>query len=253
MPQKFDILPSDDGLYPGYPEAVARENRIRGAACLGWKERVCGCDVKPLTAYHLRRLTYAKSPFLAKVTAEELCENPDNHAALLHHAMVFLWTISPMFSEAGAPASCRRWWKFWHRPIASNRDLFNQAFSGIMKLEILEVCRQLLDYIDEAYTDSEDAAPSADTASYFAFEIGLARELHAASPKEFRLAFWNADCPRNENPVHVPLKLIFGMRKARLKAAGETVTNRSDAVKSAGLAELGKRLRGGDSLSPQKN
>lgn len=236
----IDTLSSTDDLYPGYAEAVARENLIRGAACLGWDETVCGCAVRPLTPYHIRRLTYARSPFLARLKAEELCQDETHHAALLHHAMIFLWTISPMFSEAGVgTARPRKWWPRRQTP----RDRFNQSFSDIMQLTILEVSRELLNYVDEAYIDSEDAGPSADTTQHCAFEIQIAQELHKNYPRAYRIDFWNPDCPRGENPVHVPLKIIFQLRKARLKAAGETVSNRSDLVKSEGLAALGKKLR----------
>lgn len=242
----FEVLSSAEEKYPGYAEAVARENLIRGAACLGWRENICGCEVLPLTAFHVRRLSYARTPFLAKLTAEELCADEQRHDWLLHHIMVFLWTVSPMFSENGnARPSPRRWWESqsrYARRCPAPREQFNRAFAPILKKSLTEVCREILTYVEEAYLDAGEDVGNGDDKSYYAFEHGIAEELHANYPKIWRRDFWN-EMPITENPLHVALKNVWQMRRTRMRAKGEVVTNASEKLISIGLALLGERRR----------
>lgn len=240
-------LPVTDADFPGLAEAVAQENLVRGAACLGINELIGGCEVRPLTAYHIRRLTFAGSPFLAKVTTEQLCADPANDQWLLHHLMLFLWIVSPFYEDSGKtsePPPRKRFEskkKYAARCAAlqTNRDRFNLAFATILKLPLDQLTREILEYVEESYLDAEDGSPSADPAQYCAFEIQIAQELHSNYSRSYRVDFWNPEIQPSKNPLLVPLKIIFQLRKARLKAAGENVTNRSQQKISEGLAKLG--------------
>ena len=222
--------------FPGYPEAVAREAQIRSAACLGINEVIGGCEVKPLNAQHVRLLTLVRSPFMGSFTAEQLLTKPD----ILDDIMRCLWIISPMYqtgSKASAPK--KHWWNRTAKPTP--RDQFNTAFSGVLTLEAKKLIQELLDYIDEAYIDAQEGAR--DEKSYFAFEIGIAHELH--EHYGYRVDFWNPQCPPDKNPLLVPLKLIFQFRKLRLlmKEGKDAAQNKSDRLIEAGLPKLGERHR----------
>ncbi|MEY4917627.1 MAG: hypothetical protein RL616_1540 [Verrucomicrobiota bacterium] len=245
-------IPFRDEDFPGYADSVARENLIRNAACLGINEVICGGEVKPLTAYHVRRLSFCGSPFLGRATAEQLCADEANHPWLLHHAMLFLWIISPFYQDtAKISVPPKRKWleskkKFNDRCEAAltPRDKFNAAFARVMKCRLDDVIREILGYLDEAYLDAEEGEAD-DGQSYFAFEIAIAQELHSNYPTAFDLEFWNPVNSVNpvKNALFVPLKIIFQLRKARLKAKGEVVENKSERAIREGLAELGRRRR----------
>jgi hypothetical protein len=248
-------IPFRDEDFPGYADSVARENLIRNAACLGINEVICGGEVKPLTAYHVRRLSFCGSPFLGRATAEQLCADEANHPWLLHHAMLFLWIISPFYQDTAktSPPPKRKWWQVFglgggarlrRAQIKSPRDEFNAAFARVMKCRLDDVIREILGYLDEAYLDAEEGE-AGDGQSYFAFEIAIAQELHSNYPTAFDLEFWNPVNSVNpvKNALFVPLKIIFQLRKARLKAKGEVVENKSERAIREGLAELGRRRR----------
>lgn len=244
-----EVWAFDDADFPGYDAAVAHENLVRAAACLGKNETICGLEVKSLDAHHVRLLTLINSPFLATVTAEELCTREEAQEWLLHHIMLFLWTVSPMF-ELGSMASeppQRKWWQKFITHHASRitpptaRDRFNTAFAPILQQPLDVICREILEYIAEAYQDAEPGDGTGNNKSYYAFEIMIAEELHANYPRTFRLDFWSADCPPSQNPLHVPLKLVFQLRKCRHHRKGEGVSNKSDTIIAAGLAALGRK------------
>lgn len=224
-----------DADIPGYREAVAREGLVRGAACLGLNEKICGLEVRPLTAWHMRWLDLLKSPFTrSKFTPEILMEWPDISGAILN----FLWVVSPMF-EPGSVTTKRSW---WNPQPKTARDKFNEVFSPVVKLPVPEVCREILEYMDEAFIDQEEARQSqfGSDREYFAFEVAIACELH--KHLGYRPDFWNA-MPAAENPVRVPLKLVFQFRKARrkLEDGKALVTNKSERFIQAGLERIGKR------------
>ena len=239
--------------FPGYAEAVARENAIRGAACLGSNEVICGLEVKPLCAAHVRLLVLVRSPFLGQFTVAQLAGTPgkdfeDGKPDILDDIMRFLWIVSPMYetgSRAGTPPK-RRWFdtrqRFKRRLEAARtpRDKFNTAFSAILKQPVTTVVQEILDYVDEAYTDAEDDGEPGEK-SHYAFEISIAHEF--AKHYGYRIDFWDSTCPADKNPILVPLKIVFQLRKLRMKADGgeSIVTNKSDRLIAAGLEKISAR------------
>jgi hypothetical protein len=226
----FEPRPFTDADCPGYAEAVARENLVRGAACLGLNEKICGLEVKPLTAYHVRWLVLVRSPFLLKVSAEVLANKPD----ILDDVMKFLWIVSPMFE----PGVRERGWGLGSGVWGTAKDKFNRTFAPILKQRIDTVCREILDYVDEAYIDAEEAGHR--DKNYYEFEVSIANELH--EHYGYRVDFWNA-MPVEKNPIHVPLKLVFQFRKCRAQKKGLTVSNSSERFISAGLEAMNARDR----------
>jgi hypothetical protein len=246
-------LPFTDADFPGYAEAVAREHLVRSAACLGLNEKICGLEVKPLMAYHVRWLVLNHSPFLLKVSAEVLAEKPD----ILGDVMKFLWVVSPMF-EPGVKCQVASgtWWvssvkwrlRRWLR-LENARDKFNRIFAPILKQRIDTVCREILEYVDEAYLDAGE--PGRGDKNYYEFEVSIADELH--EHYGYRVDFWReVRVPkwkfwlgpvRDLNPVHVPLKLVFQFRKCRDQKRGRTVSNSSERFISAGLEAMNARSR----------
>ena len=215
--------------FPGYAEAVARENTIRAAACLGVNEKICGLEVRPLTAWLYRWLALVRSPFLIPgMTAGALVEKPE----IVNDVMAFLWIVSPMFVPGARQRE--RWWQ---RRTA--RDRFNMAFAPILQQRVDDVCREILEYVDEAFVDAGAPDPGGDK-NYFAFEVEIADELHRHYG--YRVDFWRAPAD-GMNPVHVPLKLIFQFRKRRRQAAGDVLWNGSDEYLSKGLAAMNARDR----------
>lgn len=212
--------------FPGYVEAVARENEIRGAACLGINETICGLEVKPLCAAHIRLLSLVKSPFLGKYPLALLCEKP----GILNDLMLFLWIVSPQY-ETGA----RQRKHFWQRRTA--RDRFNEAFSKIVKMRVDVVVSEIQDYVEEAYTDSDDSSAGGGK-SFAAFEISIAHELH--ENYGYRVDFWNHP-PAHQNPLLVPLKIVFQLRKLRQQIKGEEPANKSDQLIRDGLGGFGNK------------
>jgi hypothetical protein len=211
--------------FPGYAEAVAREGLIRSAACLGLNEKICGLEVKPLTAYHIRLLGFVRSPFLLKIKAESLVSKPD----IVDDVMKFLWIVSPMFKSGSKTTS--KWW-----PRRSARDKFNRVFGPVLNQKIDKVCREILEYVDEAYIDAEP--PTGSDKSFYEFEVGIADEMH--EHYGYRVDFWNP-MPQEKNSIHVPLKLIFQFRKRRLQNAGQIVCNQSEKLISDGLDAMNKK------------
>jgi len=214
--------------FPGYVEAVTREQTVRGVACLGLPEKICGLEVLPLTSFHCRWLSLIRSPFLLPgVTVDALAAKP----GIVDDVMAFLWIISPQFQPG---VTSRAHW--WQRRTA--RDQFNRAFSPILKHRVDNVCREILEYVEETYLDFEPGP--GETKSYFADEIAIAHELHEAYG--FRVDFWHAD-PIANNPIHIPLKLVFQFRKLRhkLSGPGALVTNKSETLICKGLQRMNNK------------
>ncbi len=225
--------------FPGYTEQVARERFIRAAACFGLNETICGFDVKPLCAAHVSLLTLVRSPFIGGLTADQLCEPGNERPGLPADLMTFLWIVSPMY-EAGSKASPpRKWWQKKTPPTA--RDRFNEAFAPIGNLPAREVVSEILQYVEDSFIDAGDG--DAGQKSFYADEIGIALEM--AKNHGFRLDFWRADCPPEKNPLLVPLKIVFQIRKARqaMEHGTSALSNQSDKLIAAALPKLGERFR----------
>jgi hypothetical protein len=241
LPETRPFLDAD---FPGYAEAVARENIIRSAACLGLNEKICGLEVKPLTAFHVRWLVLTRSPFMSKFPIDALVEK----TGIVNDVTNFLWIVSPMFKPGSMTAGkLKRWFdKITFRRFENPRDKFNRLYSPVLKERADVICKAIQEYMDEAYIDAEESTPSASNdKSYWAFEIGIAHEMY--EHYRYRIDFWN-NPPAEKNPVHVPLKLIFQLRKFRAKWSDPKalVTNRSEQLISEGLARINaiaKRLK----------
>ncbi len=224
----------DDGDYPGYAEAVAREHSIRSAACLGLNEIICGLEVKPLCAAHWQLLSLVQSPFLRRFTAEQLATKPD----ILTDIMGFLWIVSP-FYEAGSRVSEPRKKSFFGRRIkATARDNFTSSAAIIFNCPVDKVCAEILEYVEQSFVDADESTKS-DEKSYYAFELAIASELQ--EHYGFRLDFWNHP-PIENNPLMVPLKLVFQLRKLRAQRAESVVVNKSEKHIREGLDKLQEKL-----------
>jgi hypothetical protein len=230
--------------FPGLTEAVAREQHIRRIACLGIRELVCGCEVLPLTAAHVQLLTLTRSPFLASYPVAALCAKPDIADDILR----LLWIVSPMYLQGSvtSPPLKRKWFESRKHLAArvqaaqTNRDGFNAAFARIMQEPVDKVVTEILAYIEESFLDAGNA--NAGGKSYYAEDIAIAYEF--SKHHGYRLDFWNPDCPREKNPLHVPLKIVFQLRKARAQfehGRDAAITNPSDKFIEEGLAEIGRR------------
>ena len=223
--------------FPGYSEAVAKENEIRSRACLGINEVICGLEVKPLCALHVQLLSLVRSPFLGAYQTEQLIDKPD----ILADIMRFLWIVSPFYRQDGPPKR-PGWlqWAFYWRKVESPRDRFNVAYGPIMKQKLDVVIREILEYVNDSFSDAEPGEK--DAKSYYAFEVSIAHELY--THYGFRVDFWNPYCPADKNPLLVPLKIVFQLRKLRAQIANGSeaaITNKSDKFIVLGLAEIGKR------------
>ena len=229
-----------DSDFPGYAEAVAQENLVRGVACLGLNERICGLEVRPLTAWHVRWLMLNRSPFLGKYPAAMLCAKPD----IVDDIMRFLWIVSPLYKPGSKPTAG------WRRRVwPSARDRFNRRYSPIVKQKLDQVVAEILQYMDEAYLDAGEG--STGEKSYYEFEIAVAHEMHEVYglPIDFwvrppGLLGWLRDAWRNwngqVNPIHIPLKIVFQLRKCRQKwnDPKALLTNRSEMLISKGLEKI---------------
>lgn len=222
--------------FPGYQEAAAREIAIRGAACLGINETICGMEVRPLCAAHVRLLTLIQSPFLRSSLTDELAAKPE----ILGDIMRFLWIVSPHYERGSKASAPRRWWQLPASP--TRRDMFNHAAAQLATMPALDVIEAIVEYVDEAFIDDdENETDSGTEKSHYAFEISVAHEMH--KHYGYRVDFWDAQCPPEENSLLVPLKIFFQLRKLRahIENAGGSPGNKSDRFVRAGLEAIGKR------------
>lgn len=244
--EPFDFRECD-----GYAEAVARENQIRGAACLGVNEAICGVEVKPLCPAHLGLLAFVGYPFHGGYTVEQLCGTAankfmDGKPDLVTDIMRFLWIVSPQYqagSRASTPSKRRRFEssnKYKARVEASKtaRDRFNESFAPILSQPVDQVVREIIGYVHDSFIDCDENAPST-SKQYNALQISIAAELH--EHYGYRIDFWSPECPPDKNPVFVPLKIIAQLRKYRAAKAGQPMLNKSDKLVADGLAKMAAR------------
>jgi hypothetical protein len=220
--------------FPGYAESAARERSIRRAACFGLNEQICRRDVRPLCAAHVSLLDLIRSPFLGGFTAEQLCAPGDERPGLDRDILNFLWIISPMY-VAGSLARAH-WWQ-----RKTPRDRFNQVFAGVLGLPVFEVVSEILAYIEDSFIDAGAGDPG--QKHFFADEIAIALEL--SKYHGYRFDFWNPTCPPEKNPLLVPLKIVFQLRKARhaIEHGTDGLSNKSDTLIARALPKLGERFR----------
>ena len=225
--------------FPGYSEAVAKENEIRSRACLGINEVICGLEVKPLNALHVQLLSLVRSPFLGAYQADDLIQKPD----IIQDIIRLMWIVSPMYRQDGPPM--RQGWLrrlFCWRKVESPKDRFNEAYGPIVKQNLLTVIQEILDYVGDSFSDAESGEH--DARSYYAFEVSIAHEMYVSYG--YRIDFWNPACPADKNPLLVPLKIVFQLRKLRAQikdGAKAAITNKSDGLIKSGLAEISNRKK----------
>ena len=226
-PGAIQLSPAD---FPGYVEAVARENNVRAAACLGLTERICGVEVLPLTARMVRLLAVCNSPHLMRsIKPEVLATRPGIHA----DAVAFLWIVSPKFKAGNLKARAR----------------FLKSIRHVYKLPMDVVCKEIAEYLDEAYLDA--GHPDITEKSYYAFEISIVNGLHRAwgLPVDFWENHWLRNLIRRFSgkpcPLDVPLKIIWQNQKeqARHANAQTTLSNESDKKLADGLAALNQKMK----------
>jgi hypothetical protein len=94
--------------------------------------------------------------------------------------------------------------------------------------------------VDEAWIDAGE--PDSNDKTYYAFEVEIAQELH--QNLGFRADFWN-EIPDAQNPLKVPLKIVFQFRKlrAKLNNPNYVLTNRSEIFISNGLEKMNRAER----------
>lgn len=235
---------------PGYEEyqaAVARENQVRAAAAIGLNETICGLEVAPLNARQLGLLYLTHCPFLGQFTPEMLCGTAANDFADARPGLTLdiertLWILSALFD--GSKITERGRWesrrKYQRRQ--TNRDRFAQEFSKILARATFEIVSRLIEFYQDSFIDAEDGG-SPSFKSFYSFEIAIAEELHRHYG--YRIDFWHPTCPPEKNPLLVPLKFIFQLRKLRQKKEhGEAarISNRSDKVLMQSLARLNEKM-----------
>jgi len=228
--------------FPGYAEAIEKEQAIRSAACLGINEIICGFEAKPLTAAHVLLLNLVRSPFLRALPVELLCSEV-NRRQTLTDIMRFLWIVSPDYEQGSKASAPRRWWRFVDPPPTA-RDRFNSKFALLAKVKLDALVSAILEYVEDAFIDAEKPKAGENRVSYYAQEVSIAYEF--SKFHGYRLDFWNFGCPADKNPLHVPLKIVFQLRKVRREAelgkdAG--LSNRSDERVESGLAALAEKNR----------
>ena len=246
---------------PGYAEAVAKENELRGGACLGINETICGCEVKPLNAAHIALLSLVRSPFLNMAAADiwqAVKDSEERRAQLQCDILRFLWIVSPQYQQGSKCSEiipkpempkrksfelpkkhrsrCAKIQADWEAKVIAAmtpRDKFNAAFAPILKQPVDEVLKECCQYVEDAYIDTDDTPPDALQKIGWAFQISIAVEL--STHHGYRVDFWNADCPADKNPLFVPLKIVTQLRKYRQWRDGSPVKNRSDKFVQAYL------------------
>lgn len=225
--------------FPGYAEDAAKEQAIRSAACIGLNEIICGFEAKPLTAAHVLLLNLVRSPFLRAIPVAVLCAKPD----ILTDIMRFLWIVSPDYEQGSKASASRPWWQIVPRKPTA-RDRFNAKFALLAKVKLDALVSSILEYVEDAFIDAEKPKVNETRVSYYAQEVSIAYEF--SKFHGYRLDFWNTGCPADKNPLHIPLKIVFQLRKVRREAelgkdAG--LSNRSDERVEAGLAALAEKNR----------
>lgn len=213
----------------------ARERYIRSVACLGVNERICGIEVKPLCMAHISLLRASQSPFLMHWSFEKAIETLGQEN-LQNYFMLFMWIVSPHYEQGSTIKT--RWWQ---RKTA--RDRFNESVAPIASVPLPVVYNEIMAYMDEAFIDAEESPAGEIHKSFYAEEISIAYEFAKFG---WRIDFWNADCPQDKNPMLVPLKIVFQLRKARAQAElgkDASLSNRSDRLVAVAQVKIGERHR----------
>lgn len=225
----IELKPGD---FAGYEAAVAHENLVRAAACLGLTETVCGMEVLPMNIEHVRFLALADSPFLIRgISPEIICLRPKIDAEIVQA----LWIISPRFKAGNIRAR--------------NKFLRSKMVKRSRLAPLIGRIESVAKYVEDAYIDNPPLPPS--NKSYFAYEIGVAVEMSRAFG--LPIDFWNKHPLRQfmrwitgkPSPLKIPLKIVFQIRKAQrqMDVPNAILHNASDKLLADGLAALNERNR----------
>lgn len=182
-----------------YAAAVRQEKFLRAAAFVVPHETLCGLRLQPLNLWHVMALDTIGSPFVGrweKITDEDVLN--------------FFWLLSPKYC---ANALARRWFYYCHVwPLVKTKD------------DLMRTAAQVLEYVDEAYTDSPGGGHQ-DRVSYYApvaAMVDLLASQYGWTEKEIE---------------RLPLKRAFQYQKAILQRVAAQngvflpLGNRSDAIK----------------------
>ena len=211
---------------PGYAEAARREDEIRAVPFLGIEERIAGLPAQPLTLRKVQWLTMTKSPFLLRVTSDDLIYKPD----LCNDIVTFLWIISPKFM----PGNKR------------NKKQFNKKYLPlVLSLEAPLVVREILEYVDESFLDAGEAGQ--DQRSYYCTAASLVGFFHRNYG--LQIDVWENHWARRiirkltgqPNIMDIPLKIAFQLIRShqQSESPGASFHNRLSQPKvDAWLTEL---------------
>jgi hypothetical protein len=188
---------------PGYAEAARREDEIRALPFLGLDELICGLPAKPLTLRKVQWLSMVKSPFLSKLPAKSLIEK----AQIADDVIMFLWIISPQFKPGNKKAQRK----------------FVKTYKHLMDKNALEICEEIVEYVEESFLDSGESTNEGDQRSYYSATALIISFFHANYGMPIDV--WENSLWRNLyrkitgqlNVFDVPLKIVFQLIRVHQK------------------------------------
>jgi hypothetical protein len=202
---------------PGYRDAVEQEQFLWDAAFLGLPEKICGFEVKPLTARHLLWLYTIRSPF---VTGQRMTDL-DVHL----HAAAFMRLVAPDFSPK------HRWRRrlfFWRYRHSFARQRVDVAVTAIR------------DYLGEAFAESPGGKGGE---AYYSVAASV---IHFICGNYSGVSF--------EATLDLPLKIVFQLMKCKRRETGAIMFKSTDALKSRWLEKVNGTpapwSNGGNSTGP---
>ena len=207
---------------PGYDDAQASTDEMRNDAMLGLPEEICGLTVLPLTPRHLNWLDIYASPFLYRISPEDLLQRPD----IALHIARFLWVVSPQFSPF---SSWRRKFFFlkYRRTLYGCKTMVDDAVKSIFK------------YIDEAFQDLKSGSGSVERKSYYSTAALLTHLLCE------RYGGLSPDPNAPNAAMDVPLKVSSQLFRAhrRINDPKAPLDNPTDQMERDWLIEYNKSLK----------
>lgn len=151
----------------GYSQAAALLEELRNDSLLDLGETLCGFPVKALNGRHLLWLQLVDSPFMYKLTVEELCAQPGIHADIARFVRIVADRYSVTQRRWRAPwlPTFGRWLFFWrYRRIlyrsrlkfSWRKWLFSRRYRDLRhrrKLKLNIMVSRILTWIDESLHD----------------------------------------------------------------------------------------------------
>ena len=188
---------------PGFAEAARREEELRAVPFLGLEERIAGLPVAPLTLRKIQWLTMTRSPFLASLPPDVLIEKPGIAVDIL----LFLWICSPQFQPGNEKAKAR----------------FYKTHAAVLNMEAAKVCREIFDYIDEAFLDA--GQDDGDQRSYYSTAASIVGYFHRSYG--LQIDVWENHWARRlvrmltgqPNILDIPLRIAFQLIRVQQRSA----------------------------------